>query len=78
MTTDTELLLPPLTNALNHSSKAVRWRAVRSIGQLAINTNIAGPALQSALTDPDRITRSEVTNVLHRLAPELIANTPSQ
>jgi HEAT repeat protein len=74
MTTDTELLVPSLTNALKHSNAVTRSEAAHSLGRLPGSKSTAIPALRAALTDPAERTRQEVTNVLRKIAPEVLTN----
>jgi HEAT repeat protein len=72
MTTDTELLLPTLTNALKHPHAVVRAEAALIIGRLPGSKSTAVPALRAALTDP--AARQEAMNALRTIAPEVLTN----
>jgi HEAT repeat protein len=59
-----------LTNCLHHTNSTVRFEAVERLGWARAYAALTVPALRKSLEDPDVLVREEVTNALHRIAPE--------
>jgi HEAT repeat protein len=77
---DTKRVVPALTARLRDGRLAVRCGAARALGNLANNRAAipdfrgAVPELVIAQRDPDSVVREWVTNVLWKVAPEVLTN----
>jgi hypothetical protein len=69
---DPDRSVPALTNALIHGADFVRPMAACSLGEFRSRARSAVPALTVALEDRDVHVRYAVTNVLRRIAPEVL------
>ena len=69
------VLVPALTNAMSSASSPSRARIIRTLFWLNPSAESAIPALRVALVDRNKQVRSEATNALQKIAPQILKNT---
>ena len=73
-----ETVVPALTHLLRDDSKAARYLAICGLGNFEFRARSAVPAITAFLTDPEDGVREAATNILRKIAPEVITNAPSR
>jgi len=70
--------LPTILQALKSRHTYVRVAALQCIRRLGTNAAVLIPDVMRALSDPETHVRSNATNVLEMMAPDLLTNSTSQ
>jgi len=70
--------VPVLVACTQDKDTSVVDYAVQALGRLAIEPDLAVPALRRALTAAERRVRDSATNSLLNLAPQALTNAPAQ
>jgi hypothetical protein len=74
---DQSVVFPSLTNALHSPSAQTRMHAVKCMLLIGPPASEAVPVLLPMLADPEHEVRLWTTNILVRLAPEVLTNAPA-
>lgn len=73
-----ETVIPALARLLKDDSKAARYLALRGLENFESRARPAVPTITDLLADPEESIRETATNVLRKIAPETLKNTPSR